>query len=440
MFVSTTKVAISLRSFTTRRSGIPKMIRFVHKSHECSRRYQLISRLRRTYGIYAGTNQCRYSLQHRRLTPTISTVIWTNGLARWHSSTSSTESDAISKITKTDDSNHSDLVTMSIDHQGICTIVLNRPQKLNALNIPMFVQLQSILHTILKNQTSPQTSSNPIRVILVRGEGRAFCTGLDIPSIVQDMNYLQPKSIFETLLKRHPLPDYMVHSQHPPRSAVNETNIATTANPTTEGQNDSNHGNDEPIPDMKDVVQAIAMTTNLAQDIAYLWRQIHVPVIGCVHGMCYGGGLQMILGMDIRYVQTASTKLSIMESKWGLIPDMGASITLRELVAIDIAKELTFTGRVISGEEALKYGLVTKCVDDPIREGYNLAVSLVDKSPDVLRYSKQLYQHTYNTGRNEEECLQLENHYQNQLLCSYNQIVASLRTKFGWKFLPYWTK
>ena len=392
----------------------------------------------------------------------------TNGPARrWYTGRSEKSNPVVDVTSNThptgNHNNHkfSDLVTMSIDSLGICTIVLNRPQKLNALNIPMFVQLQSILHSILQQQNNPSTvlssSSSPrIRVILVRGEGRAFCTGLDIPSIVQDMNYLQPNSIFDTLLKRHSLPEYIAHAQNhtlpppsPPPASMETTQITSgdinqvesnvgTVDPQQEERNNDGK-DDEEMPDMKDAVQAIARTTNLAQDIAYLWRQIHVPVIGCVHGMCYGGGLQMVLGMDIRYVQSSTTKISIMESKWGLIPDMGASITLRELIAIDTAKELTFTGRVITGEEALRLGLVTKCVDDPIQEGYELAKSLVEKSPDVLRYSKQLYQQTYNTGRSEEECLQLENHYQNQLLCSYNQIVASLRTKFGWKFLPYWT-
>ena len=356
---------------------------------------------------------------------------------RWHS----TGATATSERKATDN-----LVTMSTDHRGICTITLNRPHKLNALNIPMFVQLQSILHDILKQQMSPPLKSSPIRVILVRGEGRAFCTGLDIPSIVKQIDYRQPQSIFQTLLQRHALPDYIVQSQQPttppPQKLVTrDTNLGTAldTNHIDHAPNPNDDDDHTTIqPDIADAVHAMAVTTNLAQDVSYLWRQIQVPVIGCVHGMCYGGGLQMILGMDFRYVQRDTTKLSVMESKWGLIPDMGASITLRELIAIDIAKELTFTGRVISGEEALRYGLVTKCVDDPVAEGYHMALSLVDQSPDVLRFSKQMFQHTYRTGRSEEECLQLENLYQNQLLGSYNQIVASLRTKLGWKFLPYW--
>jgi enoyl-CoA hydratase/carnithine racemase len=79
---------------------------------------------------------------------------------------------------------------------------------------------------------------------------------------------------------------------------------------------------------------------NLAQDVSYLWRELPVPVIAALHGMCFGGGLQIALGADMRY-STPDCKLSIMEGKWGLIPDMGISITLRELVSIDVAKEVS---------------------------------------------------------------------------------------------------
>jgi enoyl-CoA hydratase/carnithine racemase len=382
--------------------------------------------------------------------------------------------------TTNDTSDGSKLVTMSVDARGICTIALNRPHKLNALNLPLLLQLQSILRTIKEQQdqqqqqsflsliktnllnttttTTTSTSTTPIRVILVHGNGRAFCTGLDINAVLQESYCIAPSTTISKLLSRHPLPTPLMIRRHspPPKQpssqAISTTDVtpvdATTTVPTISDPNPSGETtdttttftNDDHIPDWEDAVSAVARTTNLVQDIAYLWRQLHVPVIGCIHGMCYGGGLQMILGMDIRYVQRYTTQLSIMESKWGLIPDMGASITLRELISIDIAKELTFTGRIITGEEAVQYGLVTKCVDDPIKEGTQLAIQLLDKSPDVLRYSKQLFQSTYRTGRSEEDCLQLEQHYQTKLLFSYNQIIASLRSKFGWNCIPYWVR
>ena len=89
-------------------------------------------------------------------------------------------------------------------------------------------------------------------------------------------------------------------------------------------------------------------------------------------------GLQIALGADMRF-STPDCRLSIMESRWGLIPDMGASIALRELVRIDVAKELTMTGRIISGTDAEKIGLVTRCVDDPMKEAMNVAKEIVDR-------------------------------------------------------------
>jgi enoyl-CoA hydratase/carnithine racemase len=136
----------------------------------------------------------------------------------------------------------------------------------------------------------------------------------------------------------------------------------------------------------------------------------------------------------LRY-STADAKLSIMEAAWGLIPDMGATIALRELVRIDVAKELTFTGRVINGTTAAQLGLVTAVVDDPLAHARSIAKQLVEKSPDALRLAKQLYQTTWVPQKNEQECLQMEMEYQQKLLFSWNQIAASGR-KFGVK-LPY---
>jgi enoyl-CoA hydratase/carnithine racemase len=153
---------------------------------------------------------------------------------------------------------------------------------------------------------------------------------------------------------------------------------------------------------------------NLAQDVGYLWRDLPVPVIAVLHGMCYGGGMQIALGADIRFV-SPDCKLSIMEAKWGklltkyaprtakeqkvpsrvggssfapltisliitgLIPDMSASVTLRELVRMDVAKELTMTGRVLEGREAALLGLVTRCIDDPMAEAEKLALEIVQR-------------------------------------------------------------
>src|SRR5207237_7208349 len=104
---------------------------------------------------------------------------------------------------------------------------------------------------------------------------------------------------------------------------------------------------------------------NWFQRAAYDWIRVPVPVIAAVHGACFGGGLQIALAADIR-IATPDARLSVMEIKWGLIPDMSITRTLPRLVSIDVAKELTFTGRVFSGAEACELGLVTRLADAPL--------------------------------------------------------------------------
>lgn len=171
---------------------------------------------------------------------------------------------------------------------------------------------------------------------------------------------------------------------------------------------------------------------NLAQDVSYLWRELPVPVIAVLHGMCFGAGLQIALGADMRYA-TPDCQLSIMEGKWGLIPDMGAAITLRELIRMDLAKELTMTGRIFTGAEAATMGLVTSVHDHPMEYAEQLAKELVQRSPDAVASAKQLYQRTWHAS--EEECLKVETELQEKLLVSFNQMAASGRA-FGWE-VPY---
>ena len=174
--------------------------------------------------------------------------------------------------------------------------------------------------------------------------------------------------------------------------------------------------------------------SNLAQDMGYLWRQIPVPVICAVHGVCYGGGLQIALGADFR-IAGSECKFSIMESKWGLIPDMSGSITLRELVRIDVAKELTMTGRVFLADEALRLGIVTRITqENPVEVALKLAQELSQRSPDALAASKRLFQESWVAP--EEECLALETDLQRKLLPSWNQLVQSANNFSSMK-LPF---
>lgn len=160
---------------------------------------------------------------------------------------------------------------------------------------------------------------------------------------------------------------------------------------------------------------------NWFQRAAYDWIRVPVPVIAAVHGACFGGGLQIALAADIRIAAT-DARLSVMEIKWGLIPDMSITRTLPRLVGIDIAKELTFTGRVISGTEAQGLGLVTSVADDPLAAARTLAAEVAARSPDAIRTAKRLYDEAW-TGV-PEETLSLEASSQRGLIGSQNQIAA----------------
>eukprot|EP00588_Corethron_pennatum_P007340 CAMPEP_0194284926 /NCGR_PEP_ID=MMETSP0169-20130528/28917_1 /TAXON_ID=218684 /ORGANISM="Corethron pennatum, Strain L29A3" /LENGTH=235 /DNA_ID=CAMNT_0039030905 /DNA_START=267 /DNA_END=971 /DNA_ORIENTATION=+ len=235
---------------------------------------------------------------------------------------------------------------------------------MNSLDMPMFEAISSAGKKIKKSMPH-------VRAVILRGEGRAFCSGLDVVSMLKC-----GMSSFDRLLDR-------------PEDSI----------------------------------------TNLAQEVAYVWRTLDVPVIAAIHGVCFGGGLQIALGADMRYA-TPDSKLSILESKWGLIPDMGASITLRELVSIDVAKELTMTGRVISGADASDLNLVTRCVADPLAEALETAREISGRSPDSVAAAKRLYQETWAAGTSNEKILAVETEMQRRLLPSYNQFVASIRN-FG---------
>jgi enoyl-CoA hydratase/carnithine racemase len=160
---------------------------------------------------------------------------------------------------------------------------------------------------------------------------------------------------------------------------------------------------------------------NWFQRAAHDWLLIPVPVIAAVHGNCFGGGLQIALGADIR-IATPDARLSVMEIKWGLIPDMSITRTLPRLVSIDVAKELTFTGRVFDGTEAARLGVVTRVADDPLAAARALAAEIASRSPDAVRGAKRLYDESW-TGA-AEQTLALEAELQTSLIGSPNQLAA----------------
>jgi enoyl-CoA hydratase/carnithine racemase len=133
---------------------------------------------------------------------------------------------------------------------------------------------------------------------------------------------------------------------------------------------------------------------NMFQRVAHIWRDLSVPVIAVVHGNCFGAGMQIILACDFR-ISAPDANLSILEMKWGLIPDMSGTVTLSRLTRIDIAQELTMTGRFFSGNEALEYGLVSKVSDTPLAEAKLLAEKICLQSPDAIAATKYLFKKTW---------------------------------------------
>jgi enoyl-CoA hydratase/carnithine racemase len=238
------------------------------------------------------------------------------------------------------------------DHVAVVT--LTRPDKHNALDIPMF---EGILAAAERLRTEPG-----VRAVVLCGDGPSFCSGLDVMSIMASGNGTE--GLLEPLRGENP---------------------------------------------------------NWFQRAAYDWLRVPVPVIAAVHGTCFGGGLQIALGADIR-LATPDARLSVMEIKWGLVPDMAITRTLPRLVRLDVAKELTYTGRVFDGTEAAQLGVVTRVVDDPLAAARELAAEIAGKSPDAVRGAKQLFDESW-TG-SAEQTLALEAQLQLGLIGSPNQLAA----------------
>lgn len=218
-----------------------------------------------------------------------------------------------------------DRVTVVVE-ESVADVRMNRPEKMNALDPSMFMALAEAGERLSRDTT--------VRAVVLSGEGRAFCAGLDVER-------LDAISRGESLL---------------------------------------------PFADLTQASHGIA---NWAQHVVWLWRQLPVPVIAAVHGLAFGGGLQIALGADIRYV-APGTKLAVLESKWGLVPDMSGTQLMRHLAAEDVVRELTYTGRIFGPEEALSYRLVTHVVENPHAAAMKTAREIATRSPFAIRAAKRL--------------------------------------------------
>lgn len=137
--------------------------------------------------------------------------------------------------------------------------------------------------------------------------------------------------------------------------------------------------------------------TNTFQEACWAWRRIPVPVVAAVQGHCYGGGVQIALGADFR-MTTPDARWSVLEAKWGLIPDMSGVQALSQQVGLDVAKRLTMTGEVIDGAEAVRLGLATQVAEDPVSAAYDLQGLIATRSPDAVAATKRVFERTWTAG------------------------------------------
>lgn len=157
---------------------------------------------------------------------------------------------------------------------------------------------------------------------------------------------------------------------------------------------------------------------NLFQDVACTWRDLPVPVIAALHGAVFGGGLQIAMGADLR-IAHPHTRCSVMEVRWGIIPDMGLTATMRDSVRLDRLRELVYTGRIVDATEAERVGLVTRLADDPLEAAESLAAEIAARSPDAVRAAKRLLRDAFD--RDVADALRLEARLQGELLGGANQ-------------------
>jgi enoyl-CoA hydratase/carnithine racemase len=227
-------------------------------------------------------------------------------------------------------------VTVAID-RGVADVRLNRPDKLNALDTDTFVALVD---------AGARLAADPaVRAVVLSGEGRSFSAGLDFSGF---------------------------------QAMADGVRADGDAGPSGSGGSR---------------LRAIGATdgriTHLAQQAAHCWSEVPAPVIAAIWGHCLGGGLQIALGADLRIVHPGAT-LSVLEIRWGLSPDMTGTATLPRLVRPDVAKELSWTGRAISGEEAAQIGLATRSSDTPLEDAQALAREIATKNPHAIRGIKRL--------------------------------------------------
>ncbi|HVX17959.1 MAG TPA: crotonase/enoyl-CoA hydratase family protein [Acidimicrobiales bacterium] len=261
----------------------------------------------------------------------------------------------------------SDRVTVTMDG-GVADVRMNRPDKRNALDPAMFEALVV---------ASDELAADPsVRAVVLSGEGVSFCAGLDFSSF-----------------------QAMAGSDAPPRAE----GAGKPRLPRELGARDDGR------------------ITNRPQQAAWGWAELPVPVIAAVHGHALGGGFQIAMAADIR-ITAPDAKFSVLEIRWGLVPDMTGVPQLVRHVGLDVAKELTWTGRIVSGTEAVELGLATRTSDDPRTDALALAHEIAGKNPHAIRAGKRLLHDV--DQRPLAESLVAESIEMGQLIGSPNQVEA----------------
>jgi enoyl-CoA hydratase/carnithine racemase len=249
---------------------------------------------------------------------------------------------------------------------GVADVKLVRSDKMNALDNAMFEALVAAGERL--------KTEKGVRCVVLSGEGRAFCAGLDMGNFGR---------------------------------MAEGGGGAGAGNPAArsdEGLGARTHG-----------------PANRAQYACWVWREVPVPVIAAVHGVAFGGGFQVALGADMRYV-APDARLAVMEIKWGLVPDMAGTQLMRHLAREDIVRELTYTGRIFSGEEAYRYGFATRVCADPYGEAMSTAREIAAKSPEAIRAAKRILNQAVLTDV--QSGLTQESVEQGRLIGSKNQVEA----------------
>lgn len=261
-----------------------------------------------------------------------------------------------------------DRISVTITN-GVADVRMVRTDKMNALDEAMMIALVETGER-LKTETG-------LRAVVLSGEGRAFSAGLDMANF-QRMESGERKG----------------------------------------GSNGSSSGGDG-----SGIIGAgrTPNGANRAQQTAMVWREVPVPVIAAVHGVAFGGGFQVALGADVRFV-APDVRLSIMEIKWGLIPDMGGMELLRHFVRDDVLRDLTYTGRIFDGTEALNLGIATRVCADPRTEALAYAAEIAGKNPDAIRAGKRLLNLSWTASC--AEILKAETDEQLALIGTPNQVEA----------------